>query len=64
MMIRDHALSILHTKIKTMLETFVNDVSDGSCEDYADYRRITGSIRGIRLVERELLELAEKLEED
>ena len=52
--------------LKKTLREHMNDISDNliadCCKDHAEYRHITGVLKGLAMAERELLDLNDRIE--
>lgn len=56
------ALEVLVKAFREKREQLVEAVSSSQAKDYAEYRAICGEIQGLLFAEREVLDLAHKLE--
>jgi len=54
----------LRTKLREDMNNFTDDLANGQCTDFAQYKELCGVIRGLAYAERHLMDLAEKLKED
>ena len=59
----DNALDVLLAEYRKQEYAAVDELTDGNCEDYADYRHRCGIIHGLRLAIRELTDLKKRIEE-
>ena len=50
--------------LKEKIEEWKNFISDGKCQDYANYANLCGQIRGLKYSLERIEELKEKLEEE
>jgi hypothetical protein len=57
-------ITALRTKLRTDMNNYTDDLANGQCTDFAQYKELCGVIRGLAFAERHLLDLAEKLKED
>jgi len=57
-------ITALRNKLRTDMNNFTDDLANGQCTDFAQYKELCGVIRGLALAERHLLDLAENLKED
>ena len=57
-------ITALRTKLRTDMNNFTDDLANGQCTSFEQYKELCGVIRGLALSERHLLDLAEKLKED
>lgn len=62
LMHEEQALAYLRETIRRVMNEYADNVATGSCNDFAEYKRLCGVIEGLALAERELLDLKEKLE--
>lgn len=49
-------LDVIKKKIRDRLNDFADDLANGSAQDYAQYKHITGVIFGLALVERDIMD--------
>lgn len=54
----------LQKKIREDMNTKTEQVSNGACKSYEDYKQLCGEIRGLALAEEHLLDLAKKVEQN
>ena len=54
----------LRNKLREDMNNFTDDLANGQCTDFAQYKELCGVIRGLAYAERHLLDLAENLKED
>jgi hypothetical protein len=57
-------ITALRNKLRTDMNNFTDDLANGQCTDFAQYKELCGVIRGLAYAERHLLDLAENLKED
>ncbi len=57
-------LEILRDKLRALTNDITAGIAVGSCKTYDEYRYQAGQINGLKLAERELLELKEQLEQE
>jgi hypothetical protein len=57
-------ITALRNKLRTDMNNFTDDLANGQCSDFAQYKELCGVIRGLAFAERHLLDLAENLKED
>ena len=57
-------ITALKNKLRTDMNNFTDDLANGQCTDFAQYKELCGVIRGLAYAERHLLDLAENLKED
>ena len=60
-MIQDFA-RVLREKIRTDMNNYADDLATGMCRSFEDYQKLCGTISGLALAERHLLDLLEKVE--
>ena len=56
-------IDAMRTKLRTDMNNFTDDLANGQCADFAQYKELCGVIRGLAFAERHLLDLAEKLKD-
>jgi hypothetical protein len=44
------------------MNEYADNVATGSCQDFAEYKRLCGVIEGLALAEREILDIKDRLE--
>jgi hypothetical protein len=54
----------LRNKLREDMNNYADDMANGQCTSFEQYKELTGVIRGLALAERHLLDLADKLKED
>ena len=54
----------LRNKLRTDMNNFTDDLANGQCTTFEQYKELCGVIRGLAFAERHLLDLAEKMKED
>jgi hypothetical protein len=57
-------ITAFRNKLRTDMNNFTDDLANGQCSDFAQYKELCGVIRGLAFAERHLLDLAENLKED
>ncbi len=57
-------LELVRKKIRQKMNEIADDLALGTAKDYADYKFLTGIISGLALVERDIVDLLEKQDED
>ena len=60
-MVQDFA-RVLREKIRTDMNNYADDLAGGMCRNFEDYQKLCGTISGLALAERHLLDLLEKVE--
>jgi hypothetical protein len=58
----EQALDFLKGEIRKSMNDYADNIATGSCQDFAEYKRMCGVIEGLALVEREILDLKDRLE--
>ena len=56
-------ITALRNKLRTDMNNFTDDLANGQCTSFEQYKELCGVIRGLALSERHLLDLAEKMKE-
>ena len=59
-----NALQVLREKLRTDMNNFTDDLANGQCSSFEQYKELCGVIRGLAFAERHLLDLAEHMKED
>ena len=54
----------LRNKLRTDMNNFTDDLANGQCTTFEQYKELCGVIRGLAYAERHLIDLAENLEKD
>lgn len=57
-------IEALRGKLRTDMNNYADDLANGQCTTFEQYKELCGVIRGLALAERHLLDLAEKMKED
>ena len=57
-------IAALRDKIRKDMNNFTDDLANGQCPDFANYKELCGVIRGLAFAERHLLDLADLMKED
>jgi len=55
---------VLRDKLRADMNNFTDDLANGQCTSFEQYKELCGVIRGLAFAERHLLDLAEKIKED
>jgi|APGre2960657404_1045060.scaffolds.fasta_scaffold266702_2 hypothetical protein len=58
----EQVLEFLRTELRKYMNEYADNVATGSCQDFAEYKRLCGVIEGLALAEREILDIRDKLE--
>lgn len=53
----DSILSVVRKKIRIRMNDLADNVATGGAKDFADYKYLCGTIQGLALVERDILDL-------
>ena len=57
-------LGALRKRILALIEGRSEDLAEGGCKTWEEYQRLTGILQGLKMAERELLELDNIYDED
>jgi hypothetical protein len=57
-------ITALRNKLRGDMNNFTDDLANGQCTSFEQYKELCGVIRGLAYAERHLLDLAENLKED
>jgi hypothetical protein len=52
----------LRDKLRADMNNFTDDLANGQCTSFEQYKELCGVIRGLAFAERHLIDLAEKME--
>ena len=55
-------LEFLRSELRKYMNEYADNVATGSCQDFAEYKRLCGVIEGLALAEREILDIKDRLE--
>ena len=58
----EQVLEFLRSELWKYMIEYVDNVATGSCQDFAEYKRLCGVIEGLALAEREILDIKDRLE--
>ena len=61
---KDPTMGLLQEKLREVMNNLADHMLDDGCSSFEDYRHQTGTIHGLALAERELLDLDDKLYKD
>lgn len=61
-MIQDFA-RVLREKIRYDMNNYADDAASGACRSFEEYQKLCGTIQGLAIAERHLLDLVEKVEQ-
>ena len=59
-----NALQVLREKLRTDMNNFTDDLANGQCSSFEQYKELCGVIRGLAYAERHLIDLAENIEKE
>lgn len=57
-------MEAMRNKLRADMNNYADDLANGQCTNFEQYKELCGVIRGLALAERHLLDLAEKMKED
>jgi len=57
-------IAAMRDKLRTDMNNFTDDLANGQCTSFEQYKELCGVIRGLAYAERHLLDLAEHLNKD
>lgn len=57
-------LDVIKQKIRKHMNELADDLALGAAKDFAEYKHLTGIIAGLALVERDILDMLERRDED
>jgi len=60
----DQFVRVLREKIRTDMNNYADDLAGGSCRNFDEYQKLCGTIQGLAIAERYLIDLAQKAEHD
>jgi len=55
-------MEALRDKLRVDMNNFTDDLANGQCTSFEQYKELCGVIRGLAFAERHLIDLAEKME--
>ena len=58
------AFEVLRDKLRTDMNNFTDDLANGQCSSFEQYKELCGVIRGLAYAERHLIDLAENIERE
>ena len=53
---------VLREKLRNDMNNYADDCAGGACRNFDEYQKLCGTIQGLAIAERHLLDLAEKVE--
>jgi len=57
-------LETLRDKLRADMNNYTDDLANGQCSSFEQYKELCGVIRGLAFAERHLIDLAENIEKD
>ena len=61
-MIQDYA-RVLREQIRKDMNNYADDAASGACRSFEEYQKLCGTIQGLAIAERYVLDLAKKVEQ-
>ena len=58
------AFQTLRDKLRADMNNFTDDLANGQCTSFEQYKELCGVIRGLAFAERHLIDLAENIERE
>lgn len=58
------AFEALRDKLRADMNNFTDDLANGQCTSFEQYKELCGVIRGLAYAERHLIDLAENIERE
>lgn len=58
------AFQALRDKLRADMNNFTDDLANGQCTSFEQYKELCGVIRGLAYAERHLIDLAENIERE
>jgi len=55
-------LQVLRDKLRADMNNYTDDLANGQCSSFEQYKELCGVIRGLAYAERHLIDLAENIE--
>ena len=55
---------VLRDKLRADMNNFTDDLANGQCTSFEQYKELCGVIRGLAYAERHLIDLAENIERE
>jgi hypothetical protein len=59
-----NVLQVLRDKLRADMNNYTDDLANGQCSSFEQYKELCGVIRGLAFAERHLIDLAENIEKD
>jgi len=57
-------LQVLRDKLRADMNNYTDDLANGQCSSFEQYKELCGVIRGLAYAERHLIDLAENVERE
>jgi hypothetical protein len=57
-----NVLQVLRDKLRADMNNYTDDLANGQCSSFEQYKELCGVIRGLAYAERHLIDLAENIE--
>jgi len=57
-------LQVLRDKLRADMNNYTDDLANGQCSSFEQYKELCGVIRGLAYAERHLIDLAENIEKE
>lgn len=57
-------LEMIRDKIRGYMNDIADHMAGGGCQNYEEYTRLVGKVEALALIERDILDLEKRLEED
>jgi hypothetical protein len=59
-----NVLQVLRDKLRADMNNYTDDLANGQCSSFEQYKELCGVIRGLAYAERHLIDLAENIEKE
>jgi hypothetical protein len=59
-----NVLQVLRDKFRADMNNYTDDLANGQCSSFEQYKELCGVIRGLAFAERHLIDLAENIEKE
>ena len=57
-------IAAMRDKLRTDMNNYTDDLANGQCTSFEQYKELCGVIRGLAFAERHLVDLADNMKED
>tara|TARA_Y100000114_G_scaffold156190_1_gene182512 strand:+ start:4287 stop:4469 length:183 start_codon:yes stop_codon:yes gene_type:complete len=57
-------LEVIRQRIREYLNDIADHMAGGGCENYEEYIRLVGKVEALALIERDILDLQQRIESD